>query len=386
MKRMRVYLDWAAAAPVTKSALRAFVSATKSFANPQSPHEEGRAARTLLEDARTRIARLTGAKASAVVFTGGATESNTLAILGLIRARIASGILPSDMHVLYLPSAHASTREAVAACARMGVRTEGIPLMDGQIDIPALSTRVTAQTVLVALDAVCGETGTRFAVREAAQVIARINPSTLVHVDASQLPLVEAPLRTRLGAHLLTLDAQKVGGVRGIGVLIVPDTITLMPESAGGGQERGMRPGTPAPALAQAFAVALETCEKERTKFAVRAHTMRTTLITNIQTFAPDAVVNGDTTVPHILNVSFLGRDTEFLAMRLNTLGYAVSTRSACATDAPHSIAVKALRGNTERATSTLRISWGPSTKERDLQAFTRTLKQALTFIDAHTL
>lgn len=387
MRSRRTYLDWAAAAPVSRGSERAYRRAAALFGNPSSPHAEGRRAKDALEDARVRIARLAGVKADGVMFTAGATEANALAILGQVRALVDGGRDAKDIHVLYLPSAHASTRGCMDQLRSMGVAVEALTLTDAGIDLSALARQIRPETALVTLEVVCGETGTRFDTRGVRQALDRSGVRVRVHADASQLPLAESFELTRIASDTLTLDAQKAGGVRGIGVLLAPRQVTLSPLMLGGGQERGLRPGTPSPALAAAFAAALEEAGKNHAAFALRAHGMRERLLARIEKDVKDAVRNGGKeAVPHILNVSLLGRDTDYLAALLDEAGFAVSTRSACATDEEGSNAVLAFTGDAKRASSTLRISWGPATRERDLDRFKDALVRAVRFLDANSL
>ena len=390
MRRRRTYLDWAAAAPVSARAWKAFEGSRNLFGNPSSPHEEGREAQALLTDARVRIARLAGVKPDAVVFTAGATEANALAILGQVDAQIAAGKDPGQIHVLYLPSAHASTRGAVNQLRERGVEVEALALKDAHLDLAALKAQVRPETALVALEAICGETGTRFDTRGVRQVLNQARtgsePRIRLHADASQLPLVESFELTRIASDTLALDAQKVGGVRGIGALLAPRQVTIRALIEGGGQERGLRPGTESPGLAAAFAAALEEAHERHASFALHTRMARERLLQRIEGL-PSLVVNGGKAhAPHILNVSLLGRDTDYLAALLNEAGFATSTRSACATDAEGSVAVLAYTGDAVRAASTLRISWGPQTKERDLTRFADALVRAVRFMDANAV
>ncbi|MDB5265777.1 MAG: Cysteine desulfurase [Parcubacteria group bacterium] len=382
----RTYLDWASAAPVSKTAQKAFERAMRADGNPSAPHAEGRAAKDILEAARTAIARMAEVKVDDVIFTSGATEANNLAIFGFIQATRA--VDPSRMlHILYLPMAHASVIETVEMVGGYGVEIEAIRLVDGAIDLQALKKQIRPDTVLVAVDAICGETGTRFATRDVRRVLDEVRKGIVLHVDASQLPLVESFELTRLGADLLTLDAQKVGGVRGIGALVRRHGVPLAPIMRGGGQEQGMRPGTELPAHAAAFAAALEEAKKNRDAFVQRAGEARTQLIKTISAAIPDVEINaGKQHAPHILNLSFPGRDTDYAVALLDKEGFAVSTKSACETDAEGSRVVLALTNDEARAASTLRISWGPSTYEKDMKSFASVLVRTIRFLDAHRL
>lgn len=383
----RTYLDWAAAAPVLPEAQRAFVQADRVFGNPSAPHAEGRAARDLLQIARVAIARLAEVKPEAVVFTSGATEANNLAIQGTVRALRAAG-RTGVLHALYLPTAHASVIDTLTALEGEGVQAEPLALENGAVSFTALQRQLRPETFLVCIDAVCGETGTRYDTRAVRRVLDAArqagNERIALHVDASQLPLAESFEQTRLAADFITLDAQKVGGVRGIGALIRRFDIPLAPLLHGGGQEQGVRSGTEPVALAAAFAVALEVCAENRIPFVKRARAMRARLIATLRAALPDLLINeGKEGVSHILNVSIPGRDTEYAAVLLDTEGFAVSTKSACETDAAEgSRVVLALTGDPTRAASTLRISWGPTTKPRDLDRFAAALLRTIRFLD----
>lgn len=368
---------------MSKKAQRAFEGVLGTYGNPSSPHEEGVRGRRVLEDARTTIARLAEAKSSGVVFTSGATEANNLAITGVVTAIKAKG---EKIHILYLPSAHASVVETLKSLLRRGVEIEPLAVTDGRIDLDRLKTQLRPETRLAVIDAVCGETGTRWDTRGVKNVLNAYagENKILLHVDASQAPLGLSWSLTRFSADTLALDAQKVGGVRGVGALCMRSNVKLSPLMHGGGQEGGLRPGTEPVALAVAFAAALEEVERSRDTFAKRSGDMRKRLIGKLTQAVPDMKVNeGKECVPHILNLSIPGRDTDYAVMLLDKEGFAVSTKSACETDSEDgSRAVLALTGDAARARSTLRISWGPNTSGRDLDRFAQALIRTIRFLD----
>ena len=354
--RRRIYLDYAAGAS----------------ANPSSPHDEGRHAKRMLEDARMTIARLVEVQPDDVIFTSGATEANALAILGIAK---------SGDHVFYLPSAHASIVENVKLIAGRGVEVEALPVNDGRVNCEKLKKLLRPQTKLIIMDAVCGETGVIWNTREVRQAI---GSDVLLHIDASQAPLTEKITRAHFCADMFTLDASKVGGVRGIGVLIMHRTIPIAPLYAGGGQERRLRSGSGAPELARGFAGALRAAALGREKFRARAARARANLAEAITSTISNVFINeGKEQSPHILNLSFPGRDTDYLVALLDEDGFAISTRSACETDSEDgSRAVFALTGDLERARATLRISWGSLVRARELTRFARSLTRAVAFVD----
>jgi cysteine desulfurase len=346
--------------------------------NPSSPHEEGRLAKKTLEDARKNIARLLEVQADDVIFTSGATEANALAIFGLPK---------KGDHVLYLPSAHSSIVENMKLLKTEGVLVEELPIKNYQVDIGALKKMLRPETVLVSMDAVCGETGIVWNTREVKNAIGKI----YLHVDASQAPMTEKITRAHFGADILTLDASKVCETRGIGILVAHRTIQLAPLYKGGGQERGLRNGSEAPELAEGTLAWTNPPPPpppppphSRESFRAGAESDRAYLIKSIVDSVPNVYINGaKRQAPHILNLSLPGRDTDYLAALLDEDGFAVSTRSACETDSEAgSRAVFALTGDSERAKATLRISWGPSIGSRDLERFANALCKSVAFVD----
>jgi cysteine desulfurase len=394
----KTYFDWASAAPVSKAAHKAFVKSLEVFGNPSSPHAEGEMARILLEDARKRIATLAGTKPDSIIFTSGATEANNLAIQGYVQALHAEGREFSDMHLIYMPTSHSSVVETVKKLGALGVRTEPLILKDGAIDIEKLAVQIQKDTVLVCMDVICGETGINWHPRDVRRIIDAAQKKLLkdgtstsfiaLHVDASQAPFVESFEHTHLGVDLLTLDAQKVGGVRGVGVLIRPKaTLPLVSIVHGGGQEFGLRPGTENPSLAQAFTVALEEANASRKDFLAKAHEARTMFLEKLQGAFADLQINsGKEFAPHIINISLPSRDTDYLVMLLSKKGYAVSTKSACETNSQGSRTILALTNDSERALSTLRISFGPTSDLKSLSKLADEIIESVAFMDAHTL
>lgn len=377
--KKRIYLDYAAGVS----------------GNPSSPHEEGRRSQEQLEGARKEIARLVEVQADDVVFTGGATEANALAMLGHVRALKAGGA--KDIHMLYLPSAHASLVENAKLLASEGVAIEPLPIKDCRVDIRALAKMVRAGTALVSMDAVCGETGVVWNTRAVAEQL-RTSRSPdekriLLHVDASQAPPTQKITCAHFGADMLTLDASKVSGVRGIGALVAHRTIPLVPLYEGGGQERGLRSGSEAYELAQRFAAALRTAALGREQFHAAAEVERAKLVSAITAAIPNVYINegrgtgppAGRQAPNILNISLPGRDTDYLVALMDEAGFAVSTRSACETDSQEgSRAVLALFGDPARARATLRMSWGPDIRTSELIGCARELARAVAFIDSN--
>ena len=313
------------------------------------------------------------------------------------------------MHALYLPSAHASIVENMKLLAEEGVAIEALPIADYRVDIDALEKMIRKETVLVSMDAVCGETGVVWNTREVAETLRRIrlekpekasaraarpilhafsdfSSRILLHVDASQAPLTEKISRAHFDADLLTFDASKIGATRGIGALIAHRTIPLMPLYKGGGQERGLRPGSESFELARNFATDLRATVTGRDAFRASAARERKQLIAFITEAVSSVYIQeGRVQAPHILNLSLPGRDTDYIVALLDEEGFAVSTRSACETDSEDgSRAVFALTGDQAHAHATLRISWGPEVSPHELIRFRKAFARAIAFIDSN--
>lgn len=385
-RQKRIYLDEAASAPASQAALKAYAKQLPHVGNPSSLHAEGVRAKEVLTDARVRVARLAQVRPHGVVFTSGATEANTLAIQGYIDAQIAEGKHPTDLHVLYHAGSHASVAENVLALKARGVHVEEMALIHGLPDITQIQSQIRTETVLVALELVSGETGAIFDTRDVRRALDNAVKNTKrhihLHVDASQAPRVQSFALSHVGADSLSLDAQKVGGIRGIGALLLSHTARIMPLMHGGPQENGLRPGTENPALASAFATALEECDTNRAAFLKKATAMRTEFLSLLTSIERMEVQASKEQAPHIVNVSFVGRDTDYLLFLLDAEGIAVSTKSACESAEEGSRMVRLMTGDDARARSTLRISWGPHTTHKDLKRCADAIQTQVRFLD----
>ncbi len=384
--KKRIYLDFASAAPVSGVAISAFEKAMPFYGNPSSPHEEGRVAREILEKSRAVIAGIVEVKPDDIIFTSGATEANSIAILGHVSALVRSGRSVKDIHILYAPTSHSSVVSTMKKLGNDGVTIEELPITkDWQVDIAKLKRMMRPETALISMDSVCGETGTIWNTRDVRNVLEKSifkYSKALLHIDASQAALIAPVTRSHFGADMFVFDAQKIGGVRGVGMLVAHRTIPLISIINGGGQERGIRHGTEPVALISAFAAAFADGVKNRDNFNEHALGLRNTLIELLKN-VPDCIVNnGKNFVSHILNISIVGRDTDYLVALLSEDGFDVSTKSACETNESGSRVILKLTSDESFAASTLRISWGSEIKNKDIVLFVKTLKKAVELVD----
>lgn len=369
----RMYLDYASATPVLPQALEAMNEAESTFGNPGSLHKEGVEARRVLESARERIAQQIGCKSRQIFFTSGLTESNNLAILGYARALDIKGTLRGS-HWITSSIEHSSVLSCFSEIERLGGAVTHVePLPSGLISEQALQRALRPSTVFVSIGWANNEIGTIQRLAALSRTI-RAHESAHMkihfHSDAGQAPLYEAAQVHSLGVDSLSVGSGKLYGPRTIGALFLDDPSVMAPTLLGGGQEKGLRSGTEKIAPAIGFAVALEEVAKERLREAKRLKDLRDSFVKELISRYPDLVVNGDLrhALPHMLNVSVPGEKTgEYLALRADHLGIALSTKSACDEGNQFSHVVDALSEDSWRSRNTLRLSFGRETTTSDI-------------------
>lgn len=325
-----LYLDHAATSPLRPEVRDAMLPyLTGVFGNPSSHHTVGEAAATALEDARARIAHRLGFRTGDVVFTGGGTEANNLAVKGIVL-----GALPRGRgHVVISPIEHESVLRPAEYLRRLhGVEVTLLPVdAAGRLSPDDLRTAIREDTALVSLGHANNEIGTVQDVRALAAVTGAARVP--LHVDAVQsagwLPL------HGLGADALSLAGHKIGAPKGIGVLAVRGRIPLEPLLHGGGQERGRRSGTENVAGAVALATALELAAAEQDAVRARVAAATARFTAEVLALLPDASVTGDPErrLPGCASFTFAGVNGETVLLELERRGVVSSSGSACAAD-----------------------------------------------------
>ena len=337
----RLYLDHAATTPVLPEARAALSRAFDAWANPSSPHAEGRAARALLEEARSTIADTLGWR-HAVIFPSGASEAIEIAAK---RARVPG-------------RTHSATEHPMVHYA-MGDRSKVIPVgSDGLIDEDALGKILAEGPALVAIQQVNNETGIIQPLDRLTRLVREAGSLLLADCaqSAGKLPLPDA--------DFIAACAHKLGGPPGIGVLLVRDLGTLEPS---GGQEKGYRRGTTDVPNALAFAAALAARPYDFDRLAE----LRSRLEAGVKD-SGGVVIGGDRPrIPTIGAIALPGAASASLLVQFDLAGIAVSAGSACSSGAMKSSAVlAAMEVRPEIAGSFLRISFGPRTSEADIERF----------------
>ena len=377
MSEAPLYLDYAATTPVdpvVAAAMSECLTADGDFGNPSSAHDYGTRAAARIEHARAQVAALLGAQPQEIVFTSGATESNNLAILGYARANAHRG--------RHLVSARTEHKSVLDTCRRL--EKEGFtitwltPTHAGHIDPQVLAAALRADTILVSVMHVNNETGV---IEEVAALGALCAARGIAfHSDCAQAA-GKVPLDfAQLPLDFASLTAHKLYGPKGIGALYVRRgaRAALQPLIHGGGQERGLRPGTLATHQIVGFGTACELAARALPTESARLLRLRERLWQGLAALG-GTHLNGAAAprVPGILNVSFEGVQGESLVAALAAL--AVSTGSACSSDSPEpSYVLRALGRGTQLAQSSLRFSLGRFTSEADIDRALRCVEREL--------
>jgi len=364
-----IYLDHHATTPTDPRALEAMLPFfSEHFGNPHSiQHVVGRRAAEAVEVAREQVATLIGADPREVVFTSGATESNNIAVKGA--AWFAREHQGKD-HIVTAVSEHKCVLESCARLERQGFRVTYLPVdRNCQVDLDGLAAAIEDKTILVSLMAAQNEVGS-LAPIEAIGALTR-ERGVLFHTDAAQAA-GKMPLDvTAANIDLMSISGHKIYGPKGVGVLYVRrrPRVRLEPLFDGGGQERGVRSGTVAPALVvgigEACAIAGAAMADENT----RLQTLRTRMWARIEKALPDAMLNGDLEcrLAGNLNMSFPDTDGTALIEALSE-DVCVSSGSACTSGSVEpSYVLRAMGLSDAAAGSSLRIGIGRATTEHEV-------------------
>lgn len=386
-KPNRIYLDYAAATPLHPSVFREMKPfLTEHFGNPSAVHAEGRKAREAIEDARAKLARILRVRTTDVTFTGSGTESNNIAIRGFVAALRESGRAYENMEIITTTIEHPSVLETVRALATEGVRVTYAPVLadDGRIDVSALSKLLSKKTVLVTFSYVNSEIGVVQPVKKITRLIRKFNTDSnttiKTHLDASQAPLWLPCQPDMLGVDMLTLDAGKCYGPKGVGVLLHLQSVPLRPIMYGGGQEHALRPSTESAALIVGATAALVRAERGRDARVSKVTALREQFFALLEEEIPGAIINGsrEHRVANNVHISLPGFESEYAVVVLDTAGIAASTRSACGSgETAGSYVVREIGGEL-RARATLRFTLGEETTFDEVRKAVASLKTHL--------
>ncbi len=322
---MKIYLDYSSTTPIAPKVLEAMYHfGRETFGNPSSPHQYGQKARFAIENARDRIAETLHCKSSEIVFTSGGTESNNLALAGILSA--AGG---DRKHIVTTAVEHPSVHDTLTHLEQSGCSVSRIaPDSSGTIRVRDISRAITDNTALVSVMDTNNETGIRHPVMEIAEYCHE--QGILFHCDAVQsFGKFDIDLHT-FKADLLSLSGHKIFAPKGIGVLFIREGTPRNSIFFGGSQETNRRAGTENTLGIVGLGAAVASLEPERSHKKVK--TLQSYFEQRLTGELPFIQIIGDKVErsPYISNILFRGYDGSTILMNLDMAGIAVSVGSAC--------------------------------------------------------
>ena len=327
----RIYLDHAATTYVDPKVLEAMLPYfTDNFGNPNSIYTSGLASRKAIEDARTTISEILNCEYDEIIFTGSGTESDNLAIFGTVQA-LAKDKKPEDLHLITSAIEHNAVQAPFKKLEKEGYKVTYIkPQRNGLIDPKDFEEAITDKTAFASIIYANNEIGTIQPIAELTQIAHRND--IIFHTDACQAAGALTMDTQELDVNLLTLNASKIYGPKGIGVLFKASSIKLEPQIIGGGQESNLRSGTENVPGIVGMAKALELAQETYKEESARLTTLRNHLIDGIEKQIPRTYLNGDRDLrlPNNANILILDIEGEALLLHLDDAGIEVSTGSAC--------------------------------------------------------
>ncbi|MGD0814602.1 MAG: cysteine desulfurase family protein [Verrucomicrobiota bacterium] len=379
MSARRIYLDNSATTPLDPRVVQAMLPFLDSvFGNPSSLHQEGREAHECLDRARSQVAALLNADPGEIFFTASGTESDNLALTGIIEARGGSG-----NHIITSAIEHPAILETCRSHQKRGVEVTSLPSdSDGLIDPDELARAFRPTTRLVSIMTANNVVGTVQPINELAR-IAR-DHGVPFHTDAVQAA-GRIPINVQTQpVDLLSLSAHKIYGPKGVGALFVRKGTPIAPIINGGGQERGLRSATENMAGIAGLGCAAEIASAEMSAEAARLVKLRDRIIETVPDLLPNAYLIGHRhrRLPGHVCLGFAGLEGESirLLLSLDEAGIAVSTGSACSAHHAHqpSHVLQAMGFDPVRARGSLRVTLGRFNTDTDVEAFLRVLPKKI--------
>jgi cysteine desulfurase len=375
----RIYLDHAATTPMVPEAVAAMTRELTRVGNASSLHTSGRSARRVVEESRESIAAQVGASPAELIFTGGGTESDNLAIKGAFW----SGAEVGRRRVVTSTVEHHAVLDSVAWLGHSAAAEISYAPVDaaGRVELSALAGAVDARTALVSVMWGNNEVGTLQPVSQIAAIAGEFGATS--HSDAVQaVGHIDVDFAAS-GLDMLSFTAHKLGGPYGIGALVARRELRLAPILHGGGQEREVRSGTLDVAAIAGFAAALEVATRKRVREEQRLRDLRKELITSVLEAVPWATPYGPTAerdrLPGIANIGFPGCSADAILMLLDSAGIDCSTGAACSAGVSQpSHVLLAMGWGDMEARSALRFSLGHSSTSADVRALAAALPEAV--------
>jgi len=372
----RIYFDHNATTPLAPEVLAAMMPyLTEEYGNASSIHSYGQNAREAVEQARSSVAALLGARAAEIMFTSGGTESGNHAIFGAVAA--APG---KSKHVITSAIEHVAVLDPCRALASSGIDLTILPVdRDGLVNPEDVRRAIRPETVLITIMLANNETGTIEPIEEIAKIAAE--KGIVFHSDAVQAAGKIPIAVDMLGANLLSISAHKLNGPKGAGALYIRKGTHIAPLMYGGHSERDRRPGTEDVAAIAGMGKAAELALANMSNESQRTRALRDRLEQGLLDRVPQSWVNGARAprVPNTCNMTFPFIEGEAMVIALDLKGIACSTGAACSSGAVEpSHVLTALGLAPEDARATLRLSLGRQTTQEEIDFALETIPQVI--------
>lgn len=363
-----IYLDHAATTPVDPAVIAAMLPYWRDdWGNPSSLYAAGRAARAALDDSRAAVARVLGCAPNEIVFTGGGTEGDNLALKGVIDAARLRG---EPTHLITTAIEHHAVLHAADYLEAFGTAVTRLPVdAEGFVDPAAVEAAIRPETRLISIMHANNEIGTIQPIAELAAVARR--HGIPFHTDAVQAAGSLSLDVRELGVDLLALAAHKFYGPKGVGALYIRNGTPIVFQQQGGPQEGDRRSGTENVAGIVGLATALTRAEAARPDYNTGCRALRDRLIAGILSTIPDSRLNGpcdERRLANNVNVAFAGVEGESLIIALDLAGIAASSGSACTTGATEpSHVLRAIGVREAQINGSLRLTVGRDTTTAEI-------------------
>jgi len=383
-----IYLDHAATTAVDPEVFRAMKPYfIENFGNPASIHLAGQNSLKAVDEARHTVAEFLGCEDKEVIFTSGATESDNLAIRGILGELVNRGAKKKDLHIITSFIEHPAILETCQYVAKQGYDVSYLPVgRKGIVSLDKLKKTIKNSTVLISIMYVSNEIGTIQPIQEIGEYLKKLNkgrvsnklPKIVFHTDAVQAALYLDCNVDKLGVDLMSLSGHKIYGPKGIGALYVRERTPIKAIQIGGHQENNLRSGTLNVPGIVGIAKALELVVKERqTDKFEQIKKMRDDFMKTMKKSLDKVIINGnmEKRVPGNIHISFYGAEGESILMMLDEEGFAVSTGSACASGSLEpSHVLDAIGLGPEYSHGSVRITMGRYTTKDDLNKLAKVL------------
>ncbi len=371
-----IYLDYSATTPVDKKVLDTFNKVCIEYpGNVNSLHDLGIKSKNLETYITDEIAKLLHVKSSEIIYTSGSSESNNLAIKGVISKYKNRG-----KHIITTFLEHSSIIAPLNYLANNGYDVDFVNIKeDGLVDLDNLSSLINDNTILVSISLVDSEIGIRQNIEEISKIV-RKYPKCIFHVDMTQaVGKVDLPMEY---VDLASISGHKIYGLKGIGLLIKKDNIQLEPLIHGGKSTTIYRSGTPALPLIASMKTSLELVLDNREKHYNYVKELNDVIVKELKNYPKIHINSTINSIPYTINFSIKDIKPETLIRALSSKEVYISTKSACSSSDSMSNSIYALTKDKELSNNSLRVSLSYKTTKEEVMEFLKIFKECYEKLD----